>query len=472
MSREGKLAKNTIILSIGTFLPKLASFITLPILTGYLTKEEYGMYDLVAVLVSLLLPAATLEIQVAAFRFLIEVRHREKEIKTIITNIVVFIFPTSLVALTILFFLLPNQPVIVRVFICLYFLADIAVNSARQICRGLGRTLDYSLSAIISALGKIVFVLVCIYWLNAGFLGTVISLFGASMSSLIYLIIKVRILSYIDFRLFNKAILIEMLKYSWPMVPNSMSSWIMRVSDRIVVTAVMGVSANAVYAVANKLPSLLSLAQKTFTMAWQENAAIVSKDEDASEYYSSMFRTMLDLLTGFFCLLIAATPAMFKILIRGDYAEAYNQIPILFVAMYFLGLSTYLGGIFLAYKRSNSIGITTVAAAMINLLVDIGTIRYIGLYAASGSTLVSYMFLFIFRLITVQKIIRVRYSLKHMALDFSLIIATSVLCYIHKTPFDLLNAVIGSVAFLVLNKDFVRAVLKRMRVLVRRWRSR
>ena len=30
-----------------------------------------------------------------------------------------------------------------------------------------------------------------------------------------------------------------------------------------------------------------------------------------------------------------------------------------------------MGGIFLAYKRSNSIGITTVAAAMINLLVDI-----------------------------------------------------------------------------------------------------
>ena len=33
MSREGNLAKNTGILAIGTFLPKLASFITLPILT-------------------------------------------------------------------------------------------------------------------------------------------------------------------------------------------------------------------------------------------------------------------------------------------------------------------------------------------------------------------------------------------------------------------------------------------------------
>ena len=56
MSREGKLAKNTLILSIGTFLPKLASFVTLPILTGYLTQTEMGIYDLITILESLLLP--------------------------------------------------------------------------------------------------------------------------------------------------------------------------------------------------------------------------------------------------------------------------------------------------------------------------------------------------------------------------------------------------------------------------------
>jgi len=86
MSRESKLAKNTFILAIGTFLPKFVAIITLPILTGYLTKEEYGTYDLITVLVSLVLPAATLQIQTAAFRFLIDVRHDVDSIKTIITK--------------------------------------------------------------------------------------------------------------------------------------------------------------------------------------------------------------------------------------------------------------------------------------------------------------------------------------------------------------------------------------------------
>ena len=51
--RSRDLAKNTGILAIGTFLPKLASFITLPILTACLTKAEYGTYDLISTLVSL-----------------------------------------------------------------------------------------------------------------------------------------------------------------------------------------------------------------------------------------------------------------------------------------------------------------------------------------------------------------------------------------------------------------------------------
>ena len=258
-----------------------------------------------------------------------------------------------------------------------------------------------------------------------------------------------------------------MLRYSWPMVPNSMSAWIMRMSDRLVVIAVMGISANAVYSVANKLPSLLNLAQNTFTLAWQENAAVVSKDKDVSEYYSHMFSFLVDFLTGFFCILVAATPILFRLLIRGNYAEAYNQIPILFVAMYFLGLSTYLGGIFIAYKRSRSIGMTTVAAAAINLIVDIGTIKYIGLYAASGSTLVSYLFLFIFRLITVQKIITVKYDIKHMLLMFSLIIISSILCFMQKLALDIVNMVFGIVIFTILNKSFIKVICRKVNSLIK-----
>ena len=76
MKREQEFVKSSLVLSIGTILPKFASLITLPIVTGYLTKVEYGIYDLITILVSLVLPIATLQMQSAAFRFLIANRNK------------------------------------------------------------------------------------------------------------------------------------------------------------------------------------------------------------------------------------------------------------------------------------------------------------------------------------------------------------------------------------------------------------
>ncbi|MBQ4432183.1 MAG: oligosaccharide flippase family protein, partial [Synergistaceae bacterium] len=80
MSRQTNLAKNTLILSIGTILPKFGVFITLPILTGCLTKTEYGIFDLVFAVFSMILPIATLKINVASFRFLIDERGNDSEV--------------------------------------------------------------------------------------------------------------------------------------------------------------------------------------------------------------------------------------------------------------------------------------------------------------------------------------------------------------------------------------------------------
>lgn len=466
MSREGKLAKNTLILSIGTFLPKLASFITLPILTAYLTKEEYGTYDLITVLVSLVLPAATLQIQTAAFRFLIDVRDNKKEIDSIITNIFAFIIPTSLVALIILYFLLPSDSVLEKLLICLYFLADILVNGARQVSRGLEKNFEYSISAIVSSLGKMIFAVCFVWYLRIGLIGAVGALFLSCFISFIFIFIKAKLYKYINLSEISWTKIKTLVAYSWPMVPNSTSMWVMRVSDRFVVTLFMGVTANAVYSVANKIPSLLTLTQNTFTMAWQENASIVSKDSDADLYYSSMFRTMFDLMAGFMGILICATPLLFIMLIRGDYWEAYNQIPVLFLGMFFYSMCSYLGGIYVAYKDTKSVGLTTFGAALCNLVVDLAAIKYIGLYAASGSTLVSYLILFVFRLLDVRKLVKVKYDYTHMVIVLVILAVECILCFLQEPVLNVINILFGFTVFFVLNRPFIRIVLNKVMKLI------
>lgn len=460
MSRESKLAKNTIILSIGTFLPKAASFITLPILTAYLTLEEFGVYDLITVLVSLILPATTLQIQTAAFRYLIDVRHDEKKKKKIITNIFAFIIPVSILTLVVLYFCLQRVLSSLRVLICIYLFLDMIYNAAGQAVRGLAQNFDYSISAIISAVGKMVFAIICVWRLGMGLTGATIALCVSDLLAEFYLLLKARLYRYIDIKLIEWAEIKELIKYSWPMVPNSMSMWVMRVSDRFVVTLFMGAAANAVYSVANKIPSLLTLAQSTFTMAWQENASIVSKDSDVDAYYSSMFKTMYNLMAGFLGLLIAATPILFSVLIRGDYEDAYYQMPILFLAMFFYSMTSYLGGIYVAYKDTKSVGVTTVAAAVCNLVVDVSLIKFIGLYAASGSSLISYLLLFIYRLLDIQKIVKVKYKWSHLLPVFCVLVIECALCFQRNVVLDCINLIFSILFFFFLNKNFVTGVLK------------
>ena len=148
MNREKKLIKNTFILSIGTFLPRLTSFIILPILTGCLTKDEYGSYDLITILASLYLPAITLQIQTAAFRFLIDERDNKENVNKIVSSIVAFTISVSLIGVLVLYIILYKYNFILRVLICLYYLVDIINSTFLQIGRGLSFNLQYSISAL------------------------------------------------------------------------------------------------------------------------------------------------------------------------------------------------------------------------------------------------------------------------------------------------------------------------------------
>ncbi len=455
MSREGKLVKNTLILAIGRFLPQFSSLIVVPILTGYLTKEEYGIYDLVVVLVAFLLPVATLQIQTAAFRFLIDIRNEDEEKKKVITGTFVFVFFSSLLMLAIVFFLLPGD-VSTRLYICGYFLSDILVSATGQCARGLGKNKEYSISAIISAGLRVVLILIFVWLLNAGLKGAFISLLISTTVSFIILFIVLKMHQYFDLHYFSWKSVKRLLQYSWAMVPNSMSMEVMRLSDRFIVTLVLGPATNAIYAAANKIPNILTVAQGTFAMAWQENASIVSKDRDADEYYTSMFRTMYDLMGGFLGLLICFTPLLFKILIRGDYGEAYNQMPLLFLAVFLYSMCSFLGGIYVARKDTKSVGITTMAAAVCNLVVDISLINFIGIYAASGSTFVSFLFLFLFRMFDVRKHVKIQYDYIRMLLIGIALVSEAILCYLQNPILDILNIVFGLVVFITLNHKLVK----------------
>ncbi|MCD7893353.1 MAG: oligosaccharide flippase family protein [Erysipelotrichaceae bacterium] len=456
INREINLFKNTIILSIGKFLPMLVSTITLPIITACLTKVEYGTYDLISTLIMLILPAATLQIQSAAFRFLIECRKDIEKSSEVITNILFVIIPISLIVSFFIFIFYPNIEWSSRILISVYFFLDSLVNAFSQIVRGLGRNSDYAISSIILSIVNCIGIIITLSLMNMGINGALASLCMANFFALFFFLLKDNIIKYIKYSKISVKLIKEMISYSWPMIPNNLSNWVLKLSDRLVITAFLGIEANAIYAVANKIPNILSSAQGVLVAAWQENASLYVNDKDANKYFSNMFDHIFSLMIGITALLIAFTPILFNLLIKGDYGEAYYQMPILIFGMFFYCMSAFQGGIYIAHKKTKSVGITTTIAAAVNFIIDIVLVNIIGITAGSISTLISYFTLYIFRIYDSLKFQSMDYSYGKQVLLIIIIIFMLVFCFFQKTYLDILNMVSGFILFFYLNKDFIK----------------
>ena len=66
--------------TISGFVPKIFSFILVPIYTSYLTTAEYGISDLITTTVSLLIPIFTLDIQDAVMRFALDKEYKKEDV--------------------------------------------------------------------------------------------------------------------------------------------------------------------------------------------------------------------------------------------------------------------------------------------------------------------------------------------------------------------------------------------------------
>lgn len=454
-SREKNFLKSIFVLAFGTFLPKFASFVTLPIYTGYLTKDEYGTYDLITILCTLLLPVATLQIQSAVFRFLLDSKDDKQKCRSIVTILYVFVIPVSLVVLTVLYFVLHMFSPMLRLLIIIYYFTDILLVVTRQIARGLSKNSIYSVSAVINSFMNMGLVILFLVFWHTGLEGLVTSLVISTTISFLYIFIALKAWKYIDIKTLDKSLFRSIINYSFPMVPNSVSLWVMRMSDRAIILWFMGAAANAVYAVANKIPMLLQLAQNTFSMAWQENASLAVRDTDADKYYSDVFRKMHRVLAGFAALLMGFQPVIFKILIRGDYDDSYIHIAILVLGMFFSNIAIYLGGIYVANMRTRSVGVTTVLAAVLNFVINIVFIHKIGIFAATLSTTISYLFLMIYRLFDIRKFQNINYPVTEMIVTYLILVIMCIMCAFRTIPFYTINFAVGCVVFFVLNRELI-----------------
>ena len=408
MNKKKQLAKNTIIIFFGKVCTQLISFFLLPLYTAYLATSEYGLVDLIQTYVTLLVPIITLELEMSIFRYLIDSRSSDKDTKKLISNNF-YVLGISLSVFSILY-------IIVTCFVTIPFrwiiLIDIIVcvlsGNFLQVARGFGKTVDFSISCILTGLTTVVsnIFLICFMGMQAE--GMIISMALANFICSLYLFLRLKLYSKIDFKLVDHKLLKEMYKYSIPLIPNGISWWIVNVSDRTIIAWILGAGANGLYAISNKFPTIISSLTGVFNLSWSESAALHINSKDRDEFFSDIFNTIMKLFIALGVGMIACMPFVFPILINSKYNGAYNYIPYLVLGSVFNVAICLYSQVYLAKKLSKQVASTAILGAIINIVINVVFIKYIGLYAAAISTAVSYFVMMLYRHIDLKKYVNIK----------------------------------------------------------------
>lgn len=409
------LAKNMGLISIGTFSTSLLSFFLVPLYTSVLTTADYGKYDLVNTTVALLMPFLTLSIEEPVMRFTLD--NGKNDVRNIFTvgvkHVVIgIVLAGVLIAINHLFGIFQVIDDFWPLLLLMYSFTSIC-NVLIFFARGLERVSDVAISGIIGTLVSIICNIVFLIPLHMGLLGYFLAHIMGTATQSLFVFFRIQCWRYIgSFRDIDKDQENSMIRYSTPMIANTVSWWVNNASDRFIVTWINGVSINGIYSVAYKIPTILNVFQRIFLQAWTISVVKDFDPDDKNGFFSNLYNSYNFLMVISCAVLILLDKPIARILYAKDFYSAWVYVPFLMISIVFAALNGYMGGIFSAVKNSKMYAISTVIGAVVNTILNIVLVYSIGALGAAIATAVGYW---------VVWIVRRRYMLKYLHIKMHLI---------------------------------------------------
>lgn len=412
MGKYKYLVKNVGLLAISNFSTKLLTFFLVPLYTNVLSTSDYGTFDLFSTTITLLVPILTLNIQDAIIRFLMEKDSNRTAIATIGTRC--FLISNLIICFGLGinrffgFSYLINE---YGLFFFLMFLSNSLYSITSAYTRGIEYIADLSVSSVISSITCIGLNILFLLVIRIGLTGYFIANISGPIVASIYLIFKTKVFGTINLKGLYKKDLFVLLKYSVPLIATTIAWWINSASDRYVVTYFLGVAENGVYSVASKIPSILSVFQSIFEQAWLISATKEFDAEDKNGFFSKIYKSYNCLFTLLCSLLILGDKILARFLYAKNFYIAWKYVPWLAIAVLFSALAGFFGACFAAVKQTKIISYSVMTGAVLNLIMNIIFIQYLGTKGAAIATAISYYVVWIVRLVSCNKVMKFKVNL-------------------------------------------------------------
>ena len=470
MTSYKKFTKDIGLAGIAQLVTSLKGLILLPILTKTLGAEFYGIWAQIMVTVSLLMPLALLQLEYAMTRFLTAEEDKNKVSKGISSIFVTVMLTASLISL--LIFILA-EPLAVAVFggadaayfvrisaflILLTTLDQIMIQyfiSFRQMKR-------YSSFMILQTIGE---VLLIGYLVLSGY-----GLFGAIVSLLlvrafIFIIGFLLVKSEVTLTTPSLSVIKPYLAFSLPLIPFTLSYWMINIGDRYVIGYFLGASEVGIYSASYALGSVVGfffgpiviVLLPAITNLYENNK--IQELKNHLKYSFKFF--MMFAIPSLFGLSILSK-SLLRTLTTSEFISGYMIVPIVALGVILFNSSNLFSDVLMLFKRTKVLSVIFGFSATINMVMNLILVPMIGISGAAVATLITF---------AIHSLILGFISFKRLSFDLNLtFIAKSVLSsaimgfmILEMNPFGavniLISVVVGAVVYfgvLLLLKGFTK----------------
>jgi O-antigen/teichoic acid export membrane protein len=387
------------ILTIGgaRIVVALSGVIMLPLITKYLGAYDYGIWSQFSVTLGLLWTLSNLGLPFAMTRFLAAVVDREQIREQFYSVLaMVFIISAGISALMVAF---PGP--FARAFfdgatqVITIIGAVVLLSSLREVYLAFFRTFrhmkTYSVFLVVDnyvQLGVIAYLVARGHGITAMLLTVLVT--RAVTLLVLFFMVKARI--GIKRPRFSR--IKEYLRFGVPVVPGSLSSWVVGSSDRYVIAYFMGVGAVGIYSAAYALGSLIIMAAGVFTFVLPPTLSKLFDEgrlDEVKTHLSYSLKYLLALAIPFvFGAGILSIPVLRMFSTAEIASQGYSVMPLIALSTLAYIAYTPLVQPLILVKKTKIVGVIWIVSALANLGLNILLVPRLGILGAALPTLIAY----------------------------------------------------------------------------------
>lgn len=453
----------------GNLLTKLIYFLMVPLYTSALSTAQYARAEMLNTLIDIVYPIATMYVVEAMYRFTIDDDADLQQTYGITMRITLWSILFVTVGSAVLYAVFQNPETLL--FGALYISFSI-YKAVLQFARALGRNVPFAIAGVINALMLTGMNVLLLLVLKGGVDSYICSIIVANVTASVYIFFATGQRKYISLRFRpDKALRRVMLRYSIPCVPNMLGWWVVNVSDRYMLQYMVSDAVCGVYTAASKLPAVLSTFSTIFQQAWQYSAVKESKSEDSETFYSEIFTALSTFLLCLSSVVTLCTDVLCRIVLQKEFYEGRFILPILLAAAVYSCYAAYFGTFYGVIKNNVMVMVSTILAAVVNVVLNLLLIPRMGALGAAYATLISYAVMALIRIVDTRKYVRHHVRLWNILAQNVLLVAEAVVMT-GSGSYRYPAAGVLTAAILALNGKTIVVIWKRLLGKFREYRGR